>query len=64
MGNSLTFNNIPVKVSKETNHLGMLLDRAFDFENYINEKIGKANSTLGIMKQVKKFVLHKDLETI
>ena len=60
----LIFNNIPVKVSKEANHLGMLLDRMLKFENHINEKICKANSILGIMQQVKRYVSHKDLETI
>ena len=64
LGSPLIFNNIPVKVSKEASHLGMLLDRMLKFENHIDEKISKANSILGIMQQVKRYVSHKDLETI
>ena len=49
----LTFNGIPVKQVKDTKHLGLILDRKLKFSNHMNEKLGKARSSTGVMKQVK-----------
>ena len=63
LGVPLSFNNIPIKVTKKSNHLGMLLDHMLEFDNHVKEKISKARSILGIMHQVKNYVSHLDLQT-
>ena len=60
----LTFNGIPVKQVKDTKHLGLILDSKLNFSNHMNEKLGKARSSIGVMKQVKKWVDTKSLENI
>ena len=60
----LTFNNIPVKTLPKTNHLGMILDEKLSFNSHLTEKMAKANSGLGLMKHLKKWVSHKTLEVI
>ena len=60
----LTFNGIPVKQVIDTKHLGLILDSKLNFSNHMNEKLGKARSSIGVMKQVKKWVDTKSLENI
>ena len=63
----LTFNNIPVKRDVETKHLGMVLDSKLTFESHLagtNGKISKARQGLGLMKQLKKWVSPKVLDTV
>ena len=60
----LVFNGIPVKTVPETKHLGMILDEKLNFESHLSEKTAKVNQGLGRMKQLKKWISHKPLETI
>ena len=62
--NKLIFNGIPVKTVPETKHIGLILDEKLNFENHLIEKTGKVNQGLGRMKQLKKWLHHKALETI
>ena len=61
---ALTFNNIPVKRVLETKHLGLILDSRINFKQHIDDKLGKANKGIGIMKQIKKWVDMRALETV
>ena len=49
---------------EETKHLGMILDSKLNFQSHLSEKIAKANSGLGVMIQLKKWVSHKVLEVV
>ena len=60
----LVFNGIPVKLVEETKHLGMILDSKLNFQSHLSEKIAKANSGLGVMIQLKKWVSYRVLEVI
>ena len=60
----LVFNGIPVKLVKETKHLGIILDSKLSFKSHLEEKIAKAKQGLGIMIQLKKWVCHSVLEVI
>ena len=60
----LVFNGIPVKKVDETKHLGMILDSTLSYKSHLEEKIGKANQGLGVMKQLKKWVSVRVLEVI
>ena len=60
----LVFNGIPVKLVEETKHLGMILDSKLNFQSHLSEKIAKANSGLGVMIQLKKWVSYKVLEVV
>ena len=60
----LTFNNIPVKRVYETKHLGLILDNKLNFSSHLNDKISKAKTSLGVMKQIKKWVDMKTLENV
>ena len=60
----LVFNGIPVKKVDETKHLGMILDSTLSYKSHLEEKIGKANQGLGVMKQLKKWVSFRVLEVI
>ena len=60
----LTFNGIDVKKVEETIHLGLILDSKLNFEHHLQDKLAKARSGLGLMKQLKKWVSHKVSENI
>ena len=60
----LIFNGIPVKRDSYTTHLGLILDSKLNFEKHIEAKITKANSGLGLMKCIKKWVTRATLEQI
>ena len=60
----LTFNNIPVKRVLDTKHLGLILDSKINFKKHIDDKLGKANKGIGVMKQMKKWVDMRALETV
>ena len=60
----LTFNGIPVKKQDNTKHLGLVLDSKLNFESNMEEKLAKARSGLGLMKQLKQWVSHQVLENI
>ena len=60
----LTFNNIPVKRVLETKHLGLILDSKINFKQHIDDKLDKANKGIGVMKQMKKWVDMRALETV
>ena len=49
----LVFNNIPVKLVKETKHLGMILDSELSFASHFEGKLAKSRQGLGLMKQLK-----------
>ena len=60
----LIFNGIPVKLVKETKHLGMILDSNLSYKSHLENKLAKANQGLGIMIQLKKWVSHRVLEVV
>ena len=60
----LTFNDIPVKRVLDTKHLGLILDSKINFKKHIDDKLGKANKGIGVMKQMKKWVDMRALETV
>lgn len=60
----LTFNNIPVKQSSVTTHLGVALDSALKFKEHIYEKLAKARQGIGLMKLTKKWLSYRVLEVI
>jgi len=60
----LIFNGIPVKLVKETKHLGMILDSNLSYKSHLKNKLAKANQGLGIMIQLKKWVSHRVLEVV
>ena len=60
----LIFNGIDVKKADENKHLGLVLDSKLSFESHLDEKLAKARSGLGLMKQLKKWVSHIVLENI
>ena len=60
----LIFNGIPVKLVKETKHLGMILDSNLSYKSHLENKLAKANQGLRIMIQLKKWVSHRVLEVV
>jgi len=60
----LIFNGIPVKLVKETKHLGMILGSNLSYKSHLENKLAKANQGLGIMIQLKKWVSHRVLEVV
>ena len=60
----LDFNGIPSKQQDETLHLGLMMDRKLNFESHIEGKLTKANSGLGVMVLMKKWVPSWVLENI
>ena len=60
----LFINGFQIKQSDDTKHLGVTLDSQLDFKVHIEEKLAKARSGLGLMKQLKKWVSYEVLENI
>ena len=60
----LIFNGVPVEKATDTKHLGLILDNKLKFEKHLVEKFAKANSGLGMMKHIKKWVPRATLEQI
>jgi hypothetical protein len=60
----LIFNGILIKQADETKHIGITLDSKLSYKAHIEEKLSKARSGLGLMKQLKKWVSHEVLENI
>ena len=60
----LYINGFQIKQSDDTKHLRVTLDSQLDFKVHIEEKLAKARSGLGLMKQLKKWVSHEVLENI
>ena len=58
------FNGIPVKLVKETRHLGMILDSNLSYKSHLENKLAKANQGLDIMIQLNKWVSHRVLEVV
>ena len=52
----LVLNGILIKQEDETKHLGFTLDSKLQYQSHIEEKLAKARSGLGLMKQLKKWV--------
>ena len=57
----LCFNELPVKQSNCQKHLGMQLDKSLNFNLHIQEKIGKANKGLGILRKLNCLLPRKSL---
>ena len=60
----LVLNGILIKQEDETKHLGFTLDSKLQYQSHIEEKLAKARSGLGLMKQLKKWVSPDVLENI
>ena len=60
----LVLNGILIKQEDETKHLGFTLDSKLQYQSHIEEKLAKARSGLGLMKQLKKWVYPDALENI
>ena len=50
------FNDNPVKEVDDTKHLGMILDSKLNFDEHMKDKLAKARRSLGVMKQMKKWI--------
>ena len=48
----LEFNDNEVQTIDVHNHIGLSLDKKFDFYIHINNKINKCNKVIGIMKRL------------
>ena len=59
---SIFFNGVVVQKVNEQKHLGLTLDTNLSFKNHINEKIKKAQRTIGSMKFLSKFLPIKVLD--
>ena len=53
---SIFFNGVAVQNVNEQKHLGLTLDTNLSFKNHINEKIKKAQRTIGSIKFLSKFL--------
>ena len=56
------FNDNPVKEVDDTKHLGMILDSKLNFDEHMKDKLAKARRSLGVMKQMKKWIDKNALE--
>ena len=61
---TIYFNDSPVVSLPFTKHLGMILDSKLNFEQYLSEKISKANRGIGLIKRLRYDLDRKTLLTV